>query len=372
MNGEAKTNRRLLSLDALRGFDMFFITGGATLVLGVCGALGCGDGWLAAQMRHVEWAGLAQHDTIFPLFLFLAGVSWPFSLGAQLERGRPAARIQLRILVRTAILFLLGFSFGGVLQFKPDFRLMGVLQFIGLSWGIAATLGLHIRRARVLAVVAAVLLVGYYCLLHFTSAPGAADSYSVSGCVVPWLDRTLFPNHILEKGALGYEPESLFSLPSGVALALFGVLAGMFLRRAEGAHAARTSAVLALAGVVGVGAACVTVFVLGDPVVKKLWTVSFILAAAAYSLLLLAAFYFIVDVLGWRRWTVLFDPVGKNSILAYMLMMTGVSSVLQRYLFAGLCEWAGAWRLALVGFTSYLVVWGILFFLRRKGVFLKV
>jgi hypothetical protein len=107
-------------------------------------------------MKHVEWTGLAQHDTIFPLFLFLAGVSWPFSLGSQLDRGRSVSRIQVKIAVRTAILFLLGFSFGGVLKFKPDFRLMGVLQYIGLSWGFAATAWLHIRRKSVLAALAAV------------------------------------------------------------------------------------------------------------------------------------------------------------------------------------------------------------------------
>ena len=141
MNCEKKTGGRLLSLDALRGFDMFFITGGAAAISGICAALGCQDGWLAVQMKHVEWTGLAQHDTIFPLFLFLSGVSWPFSLGSQLDRGRSVWRIQAKIAVRTAILFLLGFSFGGVLKFKPDFRLMGVLQYIGLSWGRSCRIG---------------------------------------------------------------------------------------------------------------------------------------------------------------------------------------------------------------------------------------
>ena len=231
---------RLLSLDALRGFDMFFITGGAVAISGVCSAIGCADGWLAAQMKHVEWEGLAQHDTIFPLFLFLAGVSWPFSLGSQLERGRSVGRIQAKILVRTAVLFLLGLSFGGILAFSPSFRLMGVLQFIGLSWGFAATLWLHVRRERLLAVAAAALLVGYYLLLHFCSAPGApadAWTYSVEANIVSWLDKTVFPNHIVAKW--GYEPESLFAVPSGVALALFGMLAGSYLRRG-GASALRS------------------------------------------------------------------------------------------------------------------------------------
>ena len=80
---EVPCTERLASLDALRGFDMFFITGGSAMILGFCEVFGSPKGWLATQMRHVRWEGLAQHDTILPLFLFLMGVSWPFSLASQ-------------------------------------------------------------------------------------------------------------------------------------------------------------------------------------------------------------------------------------------------------------------------------------------------
>lgn len=366
------SGKRLLSLDALRGFDMFFITGGAMAISGLCAALGRGDSWLAAQMQHVDWTGLAHHDTIFPLFLFLAGVSWPFSLGSQLAHGRSVWRIQAKILLRTAVLFLIGLSFGGILQFKPDFRLMGVLQFIGLSWGLAATLWLHVRRERILAVIAAVLLVWHYALLHFGIAPGApadAWSYSPEWNIVFWLDKAFYPSHVVM--AWGCEPESLFAVPSGVALALFGMLAGAYLKRGEEARDWRRSAVLAAFAAAGCLLTCVSVRILGVPIIKKLWTASFILAAASYSLFLLALFHFIVDVLGWRRWTIVFDAVGKNSILAYMMTMTGVAGSFHHYLFGGLCEWAGAWRLAVTGLTSYLMFWAVLAFLKRKGVFLK-
>ena len=87
---------------------------------------------------------------------------------------------------------------------------------------------------------------------------------------------------------------------------------------------------------------------------------------------MLALFYWIVDVRGWKRWTVAFDPVGKNSILAYVLMMMGVSGTMQKFLFSGLCKWADKWGQALAGLTSYLVVWAILYFLMRKKIFIKV
>ena len=124
-----ETKGRILSIDTLRGFDMFFITGGAVLVSGLCTALGFGeDCWLAVQMRHAEWVGFTQHDTIFPLFLFLSGATRPFSLAAQMAKGRSRWQICRKIAVRSVILFLLGLSLGGILRFKPDFRLMRHLR----------------------------------------------------------------------------------------------------------------------------------------------------------------------------------------------------------------------------------------------------
>jgi predicted acyltransferase len=369
----ASASQRLASIDVLRGFNMFFITGGSALIAGTCAALKCPDAWISVQMRHVNWIGFAHHDTIFPLFLFLSGVSWPFSLASQRSRGRSVLSIQLKILARVAALFLIGLSFGGILKFNPDFRLMSVLGFIGISWGVASTLSMYIRKAWVLLAIAAAFLSGYYLLLHFCAAPGVpvgADHYAVTSNIVAHWDRSLWPKHLCIRGK--YDPESLFSIPGGVALALFGVLAGRLLGRKDGPSPADKSLVLvAWAGVAAV-AACTFEHGFGNPVIKKLWTPSFVLYAAAYSLAMLAVFHFVVDVLGWRRWTVVFDPVGKNSLLAYLLSMVGVSAAIHGFLFSGLCKWAGEWGRALSGLTLYLVVWSILCFFRSRRIFLKV
>ncbi len=363
---------RLASIDALRGFDMFFITGGSALIAGLCAVLGYKGSWLDVQMNHVQWAGFAHHDTIFPLFLFLAGVSWPFSLASQLRRESPVWRIQLRILARVAVLFLIGLSFGGILKFNPNFRLMSVLGFIGISWGVAATLSLYVEKSWKLLATSAAILAGYFLLLHFCTAPGApdgADGYSQAWNFPAYLDRMTWPNHLYYKGKS--DPESFFFIPGGVALALLGVLAGRFLRRGDGPSPARKSLVLVACAAAAAVVACALDYGLGSPSVKKLWTPTFVLYAATYSLAMLALFHWIVDVLGWRRWTVVFDPVGKNSLLAYVLTMVGVSSVIQKFLFAGLCDWAQKWGPALKGLTLYLVVWAILHFFRRKGIFLR-
>lgn len=364
---------RIASIDALRGFNMFFITGGSALIAGICSALNCPDAWIARQMNHVNWIGFAHHDTIFPLFLFLAGVSWPFSLASQQSRGRSTLNIQLKALARVAVLFLIGLSFGGILKFNPNFRLMSVLGFIGLSWGAAASISLYVRRVWKLFAIAVALLAGYYLLLQFCVAPGApegASSYSPQWNFPAYLDRLSWPNHLLYRGK--YDPESFYSLPGGMALAMFGVLAGRLLGWRNGPSPARKSVLLAAWAAVAAVAACVFEYALGNPPIKKLWTPSFVLYSAAYALAMLALFHWIVDVLGLKRWTVVFDPVGKNSILAYVLSMVRVSATIQGFLFAGLCKWADKWGSALTGLTSYLVVWSILYFFKQKKIFLKV
>ena len=363
---------RVLSVDALRGFDMFFITGGSALIVGICSGFGCPDCWLATQMRHVPWAGFAHHDTIFPLFLFLAGVTWPFSLASQRERGRSAAQIHGKILARALTLFLLEICMGRLLQFDPEFRLMGVLSFIGICWGVAAVACMHLKSlARIVALIV-VLLVGYWAVLRFGIAPDApagADSFSKEWNVVSYLDRTLWPTHLLAKGV--YEPESLFSLPGGVSLALLGMCAGLWLRRTEHSPGRRCLGlfVAAFACLAGGAVFCLC----GAQVVKALWTSPFVLFAAAYSLFALAVFYWAVDIRGWRRWCFCFQVIGLNSILIYMMMRLGILSTLGRFLSSGLAKWIGApWAEAVSAAGMLAAGWLVLYALYRKKAFFSV
>lgn len=362
---------RVLSIDALRGFDMFFITGGSVLVSGLCSALGFGEGWIVSQMRHAQWIGFTHHDTIFPLFLFLAGVSWPFSLASQIAKGWTTKRIHAKIAVRVAMLFLIGLSFGGILKFKPGFRLMSVLGFIGLSWGVAASVYLHVKRPSFRWLVAALLFTGQFALLHFFVAPDAANGalpYTRSGSLPMWLDRVLWPTHMLDRG---FEPESLFLLQGGILIALAGMFGGDVLRCANDSPLRKTIKLLSLSLVFAVFAillACV----FNVPIIKNLWTASFVFASLAYAFALLAVFFWVVDVRGWRLWTVAFRPVGRNSILAYVLMMTGTAAAMHRYLFSGLCDNVGSWGAAVAGFTLYLTIWGVLWYLEKKHVLLKI
>lgn len=369
----AEKSERLLSIDVLRGFDMFFISGGASLIVALCTALGCGDCALATQMRHVPWAGFAQHDTIFPLFLFLAGVSWPFSLASQEAKGRGTGAICRKILMRMLVLFFIEVSFGGLLKFKPDFRLMGVLSYIGLSWGVATLISLKVRKFAGRAALVAGLLLAQWALLRFgiaADAPLGADSYAKEWNLFSYLDRTVWPTHLYKSGV--YDPESFFSLLGGVAMALTGVCSGSWLR-CQTVSPRRRAVVLALAALGFLVADGVFVLLLGDQVVKALWSASFVLSAATYSLALLALFYWLIDVKGWKRWTFYFKVIGMNSILIYLMGRLGVTSTLGRFLFEGLAQWAGnPWSAVISAVGMLAAGWGVLYVMYRKNAFLRI
>jgi predicted acyltransferase len=162
-----KTNR-LVSVDALRGFDMFWIIGGGGVVHAihaVCG--GRFTGFLSRQLDHCEWRGFHFEDLILPLFLFLVGVSLVFSLGRIIEKeGRRGALI--RVFRRSLLLFLLGlFYYGGVRGGWQEIRWSGVLQRIALAY-CGAGLLFCFFRPRVLAIATAALLLGYWAILAFT------------------------------------------------------------------------------------------------------------------------------------------------------------------------------------------------------------
>lgn len=178
---ETKKNTRLLSLDTLRGFDMLFIMGFAPLVvaLNALHPTAVGD-VIAGHMRHVPWDGFTQHDMIFPLFLFIAGISFPFSLAKQRGSGSSDKHIYLRVFRRGVTLVLLGFLYNGFLQLNfPDVRLASVLGRIGLAWMLGAFIYMSLKKSVQYGLIV-FILVGYWLLLAFVPAPDAAGASPLS------------------------------------------------------------------------------------------------------------------------------------------------------------------------------------------------
>lgn len=370
--------KRLLSLDTLRGFDMFFIMGGAALISALCALFPDGsDSWLALQMKHARWDGFQQHDTIFPLFLFIAGISFPFSYAKSQSLGLSRKAQYGKIARRVCLLIVLGWVYNGIL--KLDFahtRYLSVLGRIGLAWGIAATIRMNTKTVT-RAFIATLLLVGYWLLIRFVPAPDYPDAgvYSMEGNIVGWVDRQIVPGRLYRDI---FDPEGLLSTLPAIVTALLGMFTGDFVRRDEktrllgkpltGGYKSLWM-LLAAAAMLCAG----LLWSLDFPINKSLWSSSFVLVAAAYSLGLFALFYWVIDVKGWIGWAHGFEIIGLNSITIYLLQRIVSLESANEYLLAGLAgklslEW-GAVLLA----AGYLAIsWLLLYFLYKKKTFLKV
>ena len=189
-----------MSLDTLRGFDMFFIMGLSGLIVSICALWpNAVTNEIAQQMGHVKWNGLQHHDTIFPLFLFLAGVSFPFSLAKQRENGATKKSIYIKIFRRAATLIFLGMVYNGLFQFDFEkLRVASVLARIGLAWMGAALLFVNFGvKSR--AWISAGILIVYALLSKFVCAPDmpGADPLSMEGSLVGWVDRMLMPGRLI-------------------------------------------------------------------------------------------------------------------------------------------------------------------------------
>ena len=361
-------SQRLESLDALRGFDMMFIMGVASLVIAVCGLFPAGaDCWLVRQMGHTSWNGLTHHDTIFPLFIFLAGVSWPFSLAKQRAAGKSTGKIVGKILTRAITLIVLGIIYNGF--FRLDFthlRVASVLGRIGLAWMFAAWLFMACGW-KWRAVIAAVILIGYNLLLLIPAPDAAgAGSLTLEGNIVGYVDRILMPNHLLKPGV--FDPEGLLSTFPAIVTAMLGQFTGEFVK--DSACKRKTLwMVVAAAVLLVVG----LVWSLWFPINKKLWSSTFTLVAGAYSVGLFALFYWLIDVKGWKKWTPFFSVIGMNSITIYMIQRIVSFKDISAFFLGGVAGlMPKAWGTWLLAIGYFALSWLLLWFLYKKKIFLKV
>ena len=369
-----KTNApsgRVRSIDALRGMDMFFIIGFNTLVISLCKAFpGNVSDWFFIQTQHVDWNGLHFEDMIYPLFIFITGLSFPFSYAKQCANGATRGQVYWKILRRGFTLVLLGLIYSGLFNLKWDtLRFYSVLGRIGLAWMFAALIFINFKpRARV--VIAVVFLVGYWLLLRYIPAPDVpgADPFSKEGNLVAYIDRMLWPNHLYQKGV--YDPEGLLSTVPAIVTAMLGMFTGEFVR-SEKISGGRKSLYMALAALVmlGLGILWGQVF----PINKALWSSSFVLVAGAYSLALFALFYYLIDVRGWKKWTKFFEVIGLNSITIYMAMrIIPIGSVNKFFLGGAAGLLPEQWGTLLLNIGFFTLCWLLLWFLYKKKVFLKV
>lgn len=363
-----QASQRLMSLDALRGFDMWWIMGGQHIAH--AGAKLTGWAWLvwlSGQLEHPEWNGFAFYDLIFPLFLFLAGVSMPFSFEKRLARGDSKAELYRHIIIRALVLVVLGMIYNGLLKFDwPNTRLPSVLGRIGLAYLFAAFIVLNTNlRTQLLWIVG--ILFGYWAMLKLIPVPefGAGDltpGHTLAG----YIDRLLIPGKLYRGDR---DPEGLLATIPAIATALAGAVTGQFLKR-ENIGGMFKAFVMAVVGLV-----CLGLAYLWDPIFpinKNLWTSSFMLLCAGWSLLFLALFYVVIDVWNFRKWAFYFVVIGMNSILIYMTPKFIDFKYTTEAIFGGLLKDTGVYQDVLRTTAFVTVNWLFLLLLYRKRIFLRV
>lgn len=359
-------NERLLSLDALRGFDMFWITGGSMLAVFLGEA--SGFDWLVHQMEHVEWVGLRMYDLIFPLFMFIAGVAIPYSIVSKLEKNVPRKILLGKVTKRMVILVILGILYNGALRGDlTNIRFASVLGQIGLAYFFASVIVIYTKSFRSRLYWLGGLLAGYAVIQLFVPVPEiGAGVLTPEGCINGYIDRMLLPGRL--HGEV-FDPEGLLCIVSAAGITLMGSVAGHFLREQNRTPWQKIS----LLGMIGAGFLVVGLLLHPVyPIIKSAWTTSFNLAAGGISFLLMALFYMIIDVLKWQKWSFYFRVIGMNSIFVYLFVNFIDVSRLTSFLFGWAPEVLGDFGqlIWIIGWLA--VVWAILYYMYRKQIFLRV
>ncbi len=403
------SSKRLMSVDVLRGFDMFWIVGAGSLFSALNQIQTAPkDGgfsltkFLATQFSHVYWEGFRFYDLIFPMFIFIVGVSLVFSLSKTVAQGGRALALK-RIALRALLLILLGIIYNGGLSGEwQNTRLVGVLGRIGLCY-LAAGVIFCFFRTRAMIAVCVGLLVGYWAITTFVPIRNISleagslkqlmktshvsdvrtlydqTSTYISGSYAKGLNVANHFDFLYLPGGKAYgdpfDPEGLLSTLPAIATCLLGVFAGLLLRNNLVTDNKKVIFLIA-AGVLGVSLGWI--WNLQFPVIKRIWTSSYVLVAGGYSAIFLGVFYLIIDVWKFRNWCGPFLWLGMNSITIYMASNIidfrklaerftggGVKGFLNEHLLKGSGE-------LLVALTGLLFVFLLGRFLYRRNIFLRL
>lgn len=362
---------RLFSLDALRGFDMFWIMGAEEIFHALSKATGSPFwGAISEQFDHPEWNGFHFYDLIFPLFLFIAGVATPYSVGRELEKGTAKHKLVLHVMKRAFILVLLGLVVNNGLNIKPiaEIRFGSVLGRIGLAYMFANIIYIYTTKQRTQIIWFCGCIIGYWLLLKFTSAPGfPIGDLTQPGNFASFIDRTIMPGKLYRGN---HDPEGLASTIPAISTGLLGILTGNFLKHAD-LPGAKKALRLAIAGIIFLVIA--QVWNLDFPINKNLWSSSFVMHVGGLSLLLLSLFYYIIDVLGYQKWAFFFKVIGMNSILIYM----SGHFINWEYTTKETFGWVGQligdpYNMVALVICYVGVKWLFLYFMYRQKVFLRI
>ncbi|MEM6502862.1 MAG: heparan-alpha-glucosaminide N-acetyltransferase domain-containing protein [Cyanobacteria bacterium P01_C01_bin.89] len=369
------SKRRLRSLDVFRGLAI------ASMIL-----VNNPGSWsyVYPPLLHAEWFGFTPTDQVFPAFLFIAGASSAFALDRFAERGNIPWLIYGRIAKRVGLLLLLGLLLNGFPFYDlPNLRFMGVLQRIGLAYGLAVLVILNVPRLWQM-VGAIALLFTYWVWLVAVPIPGSpgVDPLAEATNWVGYLDQMILgASHMYRGGP--FDPEGLLSTLPAVVSVLMGYWSVQWLKT----QSIQTFTSVRLAGTGAITLGLGYFWGMFFPVSKPLWTSSYVLVSGGWSLILLAVCFEIIDVQRWRSLGWPFEIMGRNAIavfvgsgmVARILYRTNIGSgdeapSTYQWLFENLyASWAGPWTGSILfAITTTLIWWSVSWFMYRQKWLLRV
>jgi predicted acyltransferase len=366
---QGKLAGRVISIDALRGFDMFFIIGGERIFASLHDVFDSPiTSWIRTQLTHVKWEGFRFEDLIMPLFLFIVGVVMPFSFQKRLDTGQSKVRLYLHIIKRTVILFVLGMVAQGHLLEYDLSKLhifSNTLQAIAAGYIIAAIIMLNLGIRWQIAVTGILLLL-FWALMMLVPVPGhGAGVLTPDGNLAIYIDRVVFGPFID-----GTDPPYTWILSSMTfaCTIMLGVIAGHLLR-SDNVGIRKALWLLVIGGSCIIGGWAWNLFF---PIIKHIWTSSFVLFSGGLCYILLALFYLVIDVLGFRRWAFGFVVIGTNAIAVYMathlINFRNIGGVFVQ----GLEKYTDNLYPLIYALAGFAVVWLILWWMYRKRTFIKI
>ncbi len=360
---EKQGSGRLLSLDALRGFDMFWITGGHPLVMSILAI----TGWpflktVAHQLNHCRWNGFHAEDLIFPLFVFMTGVTlglsrkvfWKLDWPTRKKKYIHAVK-RLILLIAICIVYNRACDWGNFLSWHGP-RYAGVLTRIGITWFFCAMIVWHLRlRWQIL--IAAGILLGYWGLQKLCGGDNVANI---------WMDQHFLPGLKLD-GKM--DPEGILSTFPAIVTALLGAFAGKWITSNNGAY----KKVLLLAAAGGAFLGIGWLWNMSMPVNKRLWSSSFVMVTGGWSCLLLAVFYLVIDVWNFKRLGWVWAVIGANAILIYISWTMVNWDYISTHVFAGILDWMPRlWKPFVISLGTIVLEWLILAWFYRKRIFIHI
>jgi predicted acyltransferase len=364
------TKERLQSLDTLRGFDMAMLVGGAGILIAFSKLTGWG--WaetLENQMHHVKWEGFRFYDLIFPLFMFISGVAIPYAINSKVEKGLAKSILFRKILIRLLALIGFGILYNGALQRGfTNLRYVSVLSQIGFGYFFAALICLYSKNIKGVIYWLLGIMAGVAVLQLFVPVPGyGAGTFEPGTSINAWLDQLLIPGRL--HGEV-FDPEGVLCIISAVTITMMGALAGYVIRSGK-SEPAKKALYISIAGVVAIGISLLLEPVY--PIIKSMWTVSYVLRAAGVSALLLASFYYVIDVRGSKSWTLFFRVFGMNSITIYMAARIIDFHDISRFFL----NWTSVhineqWGGLFIATGVLIIQWALMLFLYKKKIFLRV